>query len=52
MAANARTPLATVHVEPRSEERLAARGGYEFAHPSPGLEIGFSVLVAREPRLP
>lgn len=31
------------------KERLAATGGYEVVHVSPGLEIGVYVLVAPEP---
>ena len=32
-----------------ARERLAASGGYEIVHDSPGLEIGIYVLVAPEP---
>ena len=32
-----------------AKERLAARGGYEIVHSSPGLEVGVYVLVAPEP---
>ena len=32
-----------------ARERLAASGGYEIVHESPGLEIGVYVLVAPEP---
>jgi mannose-6-phosphate isomerase-like protein (cupin superfamily) len=31
------------------KQRLAAAGGYEVVHSSPGLEIGVYVLVAPEP---
>lgn len=31
------------------KQRLAATGGYEVVHSSPGLEIGVYVLVAPEP---
>jgi mannose-6-phosphate isomerase-like protein (cupin superfamily) len=30
-------------------QRLAANGGYEVVHSSPGLEVGVYVLVAPEP---
>ena len=32
-----------------AKERLAATGGYEIVHRSPGLELGVYVLVAPEP---
>jgi mannose-6-phosphate isomerase-like protein (cupin superfamily) len=32
-----------------AKERLAAAGGYEVVHRSPGLELGVYVLVAPEP---
>ena len=32
-----------------AQARLAAAGGYEIVHESPGLEVGVYVLVAPEP---
>ena len=45
------TALAVAHafdIE-AAKARLAANGGYEIIHESPGLEIGVYVLVAPEP---
>src|ERR671930_624333 len=38
-----------VHVNAAKERLLAAGGGYEVVHSSPGLEVGVYVLVAPEP---
>src|SRR5919204_1851919 len=38
-----------VHVNEAKERLLAAGGGYEVVHSSPGLEVGVYVLVAPEP---
>jgi hypothetical protein len=32
-----------------AKDRLAASGGYEIVHASPGIEVGVYVLVAPEP---
>jgi mannose-6-phosphate isomerase-like protein (cupin superfamily) len=38
-----------VHVNAAKERLIAARGGYEVVHASPGVELGVYVLVAPEP---
>jgi hypothetical protein len=38
-----------VHVNAAKDRLLAAGGGYEVVHSSPGLEVGVYVLVAPEP---
>jgi mannose-6-phosphate isomerase-like protein (cupin superfamily) len=38
-----------VHVNAAKERLLAAGGGYEIVHSSPGVELGVYVLVAPEP---
>jgi len=46
------TPLPTSHalaIERTKSRLLAAGGGYELVHASPGLELGVYVLVAPEP---
>jgi len=45
-------PLPAAHafdIEEAKQRLAAARGGYEIAHRSPGLEVGVYVLVAPEP---
>ncbi len=42
-------PVAQAFDIESTKERLAADGGYEIVHESPGLEIGVYVLVAPEP---
>src|SRR5438874_1151426 len=39
----------TVQIERANERLVAAGGGYEVVHESPGLELGVYVLVAPEP---
>jgi mannose-6-phosphate isomerase-like protein (cupin superfamily) len=38
-----------VHVNAAKERLIAAGGGYEVVHASPGVELGVYVLVAPEP---
>ena len=38
-----------VHVNSAKDRLLAAGGGYEVVHSSPGVELGVYVLVAPEP---
>jgi mannose-6-phosphate isomerase-like protein (cupin superfamily) len=38
-----------IHAQQAKERLLAAGGGYEVVHESPGLELGVYVLVAPEP---
>jgi len=38
-----------VHVNAAKDRLLAAGGGYEVVHESPGVELGVYVLVAPEP---
>jgi mannose-6-phosphate isomerase-like protein (cupin superfamily) len=38
-----------VHVNAAKDRLLAAGGGYEVVHSSPGVELGVYVLVAPEP---
>ncbi|HEX6699736.1 MAG TPA: cupin domain-containing protein [Gaiellaceae bacterium] len=38
-----------VHVKSAKDRLLAAGGGYEVVHESPGVELGVYVLVAPEP---
>ena len=38
-----------VHVNAAKDRLLAAGGGYEIVHTSPGVELGVYVLVAPEP---
>ncbi len=40
---------ASLDIESVKDRLLAAGGGYEIVHESPGLEIGVYVLVAPEP---